>query len=184
MSVFVANEQADHPVDEPALARLARLVMEAEGVEESELSILLVDATVMSQLNGRFMGEARPTDVLAFPIDGPVPASGPPGGPVGPRGFSDERAAGHDDEDLDDDVDDDEADDDAPWLLGDVVLCPSYAAAQARQAGQGLAAELELLTVHGILHLCGFDHAEPEDEQAMTARTNELLTAWRQGARA
>jgi probable rRNA maturation factor len=179
VSVFLANEQADHPVDEQALARLARLVMDAEGVEESEVSLLLVDRSVMTELNGRHMGEARPTDVLAFPIDGPSPASGPPEGPVGPRGFAGDRLAGEDD----DDFDDEEEDDDAPWLLGDVVLCPAYAAEQARAAGQSLAAELELLCVHGILHLCGFDHDEPEDERAMRARTDELLARWRSGAR-
>jgi probable rRNA maturation factor len=176
VSVFLANEQADHKVDEPALARLARLVMDAEGVEESEVSLLLVNRAVMSDLNGRYMGEDGPTDVLAFPIDGPSPASGPPGGPVGPRGFASDRLAGDEDDDLD--LADDE-DDDAPWLLGDVVLCPAYAAEQARQAGQSLDAELELLTVHGILHLCGFDHGEPQEEQAMRARTDELLDRWR-----
>jgi probable rRNA maturation factor len=175
MSVFLANEQADHPVDEPALARLARLVMDAEGVEESEVSLLLVNRAVMSDLNGRYMGEDGPTDVLAFPIDGPSPASGPPDGPVGPRGFASDRLAGAEDDDLD--LADEE--DDAPWLLGDVVLCPAYAAEQARQAGQSLDAELELLAVHGILHLCGFDHAEPQEEQAMRARTDELLDRWR-----
>ena len=180
MSVFVANEQADHPVDEPALARLARLVMDAEGVEESEVSLLLVDRTVMADLNGRYMDEDRPTDVLAFPIDGPSPASGPPDGPSGPRGLAGERLA----DDEDDDVDpDDEEDDDAPWLLGDVVLCPAYAAEQAGRAGQSLEAELELLTVHGILHLCGFDHAEPDEERTMRARTEELLARWRGGRR-
>jgi probable rRNA maturation factor len=176
MSVFLANEQADHPVDEPALARLARLVMDAEGVEESEVSLLLVNRAVMTDLNGRYMGEDGPTDVLAFPIDGPSPASGPPEGPVGPRGFASDRLAGDEDDDLD--LADDE-DDDAPWLLGDVVLCPAYAAEQAHQAGQSLEAELELLTVHGILHLCGFDHAEPQEEQAMRTRTDELLDRWR-----
>ena len=182
MSVFVANEQADHPADEEGLARLARLTMEAEGVDESEVSILLVDAQVMTQLNNRYMGEDRPTDVLAFPIDGPSPASGPPGGPAGPRGFASDRYADSPDGDLDD-LEDEDEDDDAPWLLGDVVLCPSYAAEQARRAGQSLAAELELLTVHGILHLCGFDHADPEEEREMRARTEELLAKWRAEAR-
>ncbi len=179
MSVFVANEQAEQPVDEEGLARLARLAMEAEGVEESEVSILLVDKNVMTQLNHRYMGEDQPTDVLAFPIDGPSPASGPPGGPAGPRGFAADRYG----DDLGNELDEEEDDDDAPWLLGDVVLCPTYAAGQARRAGQGLDAELELLTVHGILHLCGFDHADPEDEREMRSRTEELLARWRAEAR-
>jgi probable rRNA maturation factor len=180
VSVFVANEQIDQPVDEESLARLARLAMEGEGVEESEISILLVERDVMTQLNERYMGEGRPTDVLAFPIDGPSPASGPPEGPVGPRGFAADRYGDGADADLDDE--DDEEDDDAPWLLGDIVLCPSYAAEQARRAGQTLSAELELLTVHGILHLCGFDHADPEEEREMRARTEELLSRWRSEA--
>ncbi len=178
MSVFLANEQADYRVDEPALTRLAGLVMDAEGVEESEVSVLLVDRAVMTDLNGRYMGENGPTDVLAFPIDGPSPASGPPEGPSGPRGFAADRLGDRDDED-----DLDEEDDDAPWLLGDIVLCPAYAAEQASRNGQSLAAELELLTVHGILHLCGFDHADADEEQAMRARTNELLARWRAGER-
>jgi probable rRNA maturation factor len=178
MSVFLANEQADYRVDEPALTWLARLVMDAEGVEESEVSLLLVDRTVMTDLNERYMGEDRPTDVLAFPIDGPSPASGPPEGPSGPRGFAADRLGDREDED---DLNDE--DDDAPWLLGDIVLCPAYAAEQATRNGQSLTAELELLTVHGILHLCGFDHAEPDEEQAMKARTNELLARWRAGER-
>jgi probable rRNA maturation factor len=180
VSVFLANEQADHPVDEPALALLARLVMDAEGVEESEVSLLLVNRTVMTDLNARYMGEDQPTDVLAFPIDGPSPASGPPGGPVGPRGFAGDRLAADED---DDELDPADEDDDAPWLLGDIVLCPAYAAEQAGRTGQSLEAELELLTVHGILHLCGFDHAEPDDQQAMQTRTDELLARWRSGVR-
>ena len=176
MSVYLANEQSQKAVDETGLVALARLVMESEGVEESEVSILVVDRTVMTELNSRFMGEERPTDVLAFPIDGPLPASGPPDGPVGPRGFAGERY-GMAGDDVDEDAEDE--DDDAPWMLGDIVLCPAYAAEQAARAGQTLAAELELLTVHGILHLCGFDHAEPDDEQLMRARTDELLANWR-----
>jgi probable rRNA maturation factor len=179
VSVFLANEQSQKAVDETGLVALARQVMASLGVEESEVSILVVDRTVMTELNARYMGEERPTDVLAFPIDGPLPASGPPDGPVGPRGFAGERPLADDD-----DPDDDEDDDDAPWLLGDVVLCPSYAAEQAARAGQTLAAELELLTVHGLLHLCGFDHAEPEEEELMRARTEALLAGWRGRAEA
>ena len=58
-----------------------------------------------------------------------------------------------------------------------------FDANQATRNGKSLTAELELLTVHGILHLCGFDHAEPDEERAMQARTNELLARWRAGER-
>jgi probable rRNA maturation factor len=64
-------------------------------------------------------------------------------------------------------------------VLGDLVLCPAVAAAQAVTAGHTTDAELELLTVHGILHLLGYDHAEPEEHQVMFGLQDELLAAWR-----
>jgi len=60
-------------------------------------------------------------------------------------------------------------------LLGDVVLCPQVAERQARTAGHSSAEELLLLTTHGILHLLGFDHAEPEQEKEMFALQRRLL---------
>jgi probable rRNA maturation factor len=54
-----------------------------------------------------------------------------------------------------------------PGLLGDVVLCPEVAQAQAEAAGHSLDEELYTLTAHGILHLLGFDHAEPDEEREM-----------------
>ncbi len=62
-----------------------------------------------------------------------------------------------------------------PGLLGDVVLCPEVAADQARSAGHAVAEELLLLTTHGILHLLGYDHAEPEERDEMFALQRELL---------
>jgi len=60
-------------------------------------------------------------------------------------------------------------------LLGDVVLCPEVAAQQARTAGHSTAEELLLLTTHGLLHLLGYDHAEPEEEKEMFALQRRLL---------
>ena len=59
-----------------------------------------------------------------------------------------------------------------PRVLGDVVICPTVAAAQAPA---GVAAELSLLVVHGVLHVLGHDHATPEDERAMWAKQSALL---------
>ena len=66
-----------------------------------------------------------------------------------------------------------------PGMLGDVVICPEVAAEQGVEAGHGLAAELELLLTHGILHLLGHDHAEPEEHARMFGLQDELLAAWR-----
>lgn len=70
--------------------------------------------------------------------------------------------------------------DQGPGLVGDVVLCPDYAARQAAEAGHGLQEELELLTVHGILHLLGYDHREDEEREMMFNLQGELLTKWRE----
>ena len=64
-------------------------------------------------------------------------------------------------------------------ILGDLMLCPSVAERQATTAGHSTDAELELLTVHGILHLLGYDHAEPEEHAEMFGLQDELLATWR-----
>jgi len=65
-----------------------------------------------------------------------------------------------------------------PGVLGDIVLCPAFARAQAAAAGRTLDGELAFLTVHGTLHLIGHDHATPEDYDAMFALQDELLSGW------
>jgi probable rRNA maturation factor len=65
-----------------------------------------------------------------------------------------------------------------PGLLGDVVLCPDVARRQAKQAGHSAEDELHLLTTHGILHLLGYDHAEPEEEKEMFDLQRQLLADW------
>ncbi|WP_061962376.1 rRNA maturation RNase YbeY [Demequina flava] len=60
-------------------------------------------------------------------------------------------------------------------LLGDIVVCPSVAARQAQAAGHTAEEEMLLLTTHGILHLLGYDHVEPEEEKEMFALQRRLL---------
>ena len=67
-----------------------------------------------------------------------------------------------------------------PGLLGDVVLCPAVARRQAATAGHSEVAELQLLTTHGILHLLGYDHAEPAQEREMFGLQDRLLAQWRE----
>jgi probable rRNA maturation factor len=66
-------------------------------------------------------------------------------------------------------------------VLGDIVLCPSVAAAQAAKAGHATEEELLLLTTHGILHLLGYDHAEPEEEKEMFELQRQLLLTFLAG---
>lgn len=164
-SVFGVDEQSDVDVDVTRWVSLAEHVLaDAKVRPGAELSLLFVDETNMAELNERHMGASGPTDVLAFPIDDDPIEQGrwPDNGTSGP----DRPAA---------------MPDDFPILLGDVVICPARAAAQAAEhAGSAhhtgtVEDELALLVVHGILHVMGMDHAEPEETEAMQARERDLL---------
>lgn len=63
-------------------------------------------------------------------------------------------------------------------VLGDVVICPAVAARQGKQAGHSMEVELRLLLTHGILHLLGHDHAEPDEHKAMFGLQAQLLALW------
>ena len=72
-----------------------------------------------------------------------------------------------------------EGEEPVPGVLGDIVLCPSFARAQASAAGRTLDEELQFLTTHGTLHLIGYDHATQEEYDAMFALQDRLLEGWR-----
>ena len=63
-------------------------------------------------------------------------------------------------------------------ILGDVVLCPAVAARQGEQAGHSMEVELRLLLTHGVLHLLGHDHEEPDEHKVMFGLQAELLAQW------
>ena len=156
MSIEILNESGAE-VDVSDLAGLSRFVMDRMRVHpQAELCIKIVDEATIAELNHRWMGKEGPTDVLAFPMD--------------------ELRPGLVDEDPEEGV------------LGDLVLCHEVAARQAAEArdkgqrGYGTDDEVDLLTVHGILHLLGYDHAEPEEHREMFGLQARLLAEW-QGAR-
>ena len=159
VTVFVADEQNQQPVDVARWSLLAEQVLAAEGVQgEAELSVLFVDRPTIATLNHDFMEADGPTDVLSFPIDGELAQSGrwpDEGGPGPDRAFGDP--------------------DDLPLLLGDIVICPDVAAANAPDHAGSLDDELALLVVHGLLHLLGLDHGDPDELVAMQARERDLL---------
>ena len=158
VQVYGADEQHAAPVDVGRWVELAREVLIAEGVRgEAELSLLFVDEGTIVDLNRRFMEAEGPTDVLAFPIDDPVEAGRwPDAGTAGPDREDPEPA-------------------DLPLLLGDVVVCPAVAERQAPEHAGSYDDELALLVVHGVLHVLGHDHAEPDETAAMQARERDLL---------
>lgn len=66
-----------------------------------------------------------------------------------------------------------------PGILGDVIICPQVAERQATEAGHSVQAELDVLCTHGILHLLGYDHAEPEEHKEMFGLQARLLDGFR-----
>lgn len=170
MSIEIANESGVE-VDSEVIVAVARHTLTQMGVNPlAELSVLLVDADYMAVLNHQWMGKEGPTDVLAFPMD---EQSGIDHGPSEAVSI--------------------------PNLLGDIVLCPEVAVAQAAKYGSpdpgmravdnidgvrsvdghyGMADEITMLTIHGVLHLLGYDHAEPEEEREMFALQAKLLDSW------
>lgn len=148
MSIEVSNESG-LDVSELELVSVARFVItELKVNPAAELSLVLVDTATMADLHMRWMDLPGPTDVMSFPMDEIEPGGRP------------------------------DALDPGPAMLGDVVLCPEFAADQATAAGHTLGQELALLTVHGVLHLLGYDHGEPEEEKEMFALQRKLLEDW------
>ena len=64
-----------------------------------------------------------------------------------------------------------------PGYLGDVIISVERAKAQAKEAGHSLSNELSLLTIHGVLHLLGYDHGEPAAKAKMWVAQNKILQA-------
>jgi probable rRNA maturation factor len=65
-----------------------------------------------------------------------------------------------------------------PGMLGDIVICPEFARADAAAAERSLDEHVQFLTVHGLLHLLGYDHATEEEYARMFALQDELLDSW------
>lgn len=145
-----AREDDQTAVPSPdRLRALVAFVLIAEGVVPMGVTISLIDEPAMHALNLEHMETDRPTDVLAFPLDGPEEAAESP---------------------------------EFPHLLGDLVLAPDYIARQASEHNKSTREELEMLVVHGTLHLLGYDHAEEEERRVMFGLTDDLLTQWKDAA--
>jgi len=69
-------------------------------------------------------------------------------------------------------------------IVGDIAMCPSFAAVQAADKGRSLDEELQFLMIHGFLHLIGHDHQEPDDEDRMFDLQDLILAEWLNEARA
>ena len=138
-------------VTEAWLEGVARRVLEAEGTPPCELSVTVTDDETVRSLNREYAGEDAVTDVLSFSQREGEEFAAPPN---------------------------------AAPPLGEVIIAYPQAARQAARpepvegrTDANVEAEVARLLIHGILHLLGYDHAEPEEQRRMRAREEELVSS-------
>lgn len=155
----------------PELHRVLRSALEAAGApSDASVSLTLAGDAELSALNETYMGKSGPTDVLSFPLLPPGRFPPHPGQAESLRHVSAAEAGFR-------------LPPGEPVHLGDIVVSVERAIDQARsgRGGQGSDRawapqdELRLLVTHGALHLCGWDHADPIEGDAMRAMERELL---------
>lgn len=155
MEVYVDYAHRAEEVRALPVEELVRFVLAAEEVPAAaEVSVSFVADEDIARLNEEFRGKSGSTDVLSFECDG------------ADDGFFFGMGA------------EACADADIPFELGDVVVAPDVARRQTEQFGTTFESEVTLLLVHGLLHLCGYDHIEDDDAEQMEARERELLGLW------
>jgi probable rRNA maturation factor len=148
--LVTVDERFAPEVEAEWIGRIAGRALESESVPAAELGVLVTDDDTVRRLNRDYAGEDAPTDVLSFSLQEGEEFVHPPEGP------------------------------DSVLRLGEVIISYPMAERQALEAGRPVRDELAHLLVHGILHLLGYDHAQPEEEQRMRARERALLgfDAW------
>ena len=152
-----------------AIARVAARALDAAGAPSpASIAVILSNDAELAELSEKHMGEPAPTDVLSFPLLTPSAYPPHPGQHAGTRTAKDTDFV-------------------LPpgrrQLLGDIVISVERATEQAASGRGGqtgdmrwsVADELRLLVVHGVLHVCGWDHADADERDAMRALENELL---------
>jgi probable rRNA maturation factor len=128
------------------------------GWSEGELSLTLVNDRAMVRLNRETFGRAGPTNVIAFPLDAASTPNEP--GAVQASRSPASRAS---------------LTTGPPVVLGEVVISLETTRRQARESGWPWPELLDFFLIHGILHLLGYDHDQPEEAARMDARAWELM---------
>ncbi|WP_371381725.1 rRNA maturation RNase YbeY [Sporomusa aerivorans] len=136
---------------EQMLTQVLNKASEVYGIEpQAEVSIVLADDDYVHQLNRQYRGKDRPTDVLSFAMN--------------------DHCAGEHEPDIA------EVPDDIEILLGDIIISLETASRQAEEYGHALERELAYLTVHGMLHLLGYDHEEEAERTEMRREEEHVLS--------
>ena len=128
------------------LQRLLDFTAKSEGISaETEMSVNFVDNNEIQELNRNYRQNDSPTDVISFAMQ--------------ETGEGEINIIGEE----------------MPVILGDIVISVDRAKEQAEEYGHTLEREISFLTIHGFLHLLGYDHLNEEDEKKMFAKQNEIL---------
>jgi probable rRNA maturation factor len=155
---MILNRQRTVRVAQPALESFLRRVRESLGLGRADVTVCLVSDAEIARMNESFRKKKGPTDVLSFPAvtrRRPVPLQARPkrkapvaaafrGGrsaPVPATGLRRGYFAP-----------------DTPGFLGDIAISPETARRNARKYGRTPSRELQILILHGVLHLLGYDH--------------------------
>ena len=150
MDIQISYDYRKEDLEKLPLEELTRFVLAREDKHcNTEVSISFVTDEAIAELNEKYRGKTGPTDVLSFECDG-----------------------------VDDDLSAMTLAEDPIFELGDVVIAPDVASRQTREFGTTFEEEISLLLVHGLLHLCGYDHVEDDEAEVMEKREAEILEAW------
>ena len=150
-SPHITQEIKTDAVDNARLRNIAAFAARHLGVAHFELDVTIVDAETMTRLNFEHRGLNTSTDVLSFPqtnFETPLQVGNTPS--LSPNGGP-------------------------PQVLGDVIISYDDAVANATRIGQSTDHEMAFLLIHGILHLCGHDHKDENQEKAMLTEQRQLM---------
>ena len=154
MEVHFNHDYRPEMTEPLPLDELALMVLRhEEAPENTEVSVSFVDDEEIARLNEEYRGKVGPTDVLSFECDG-----------------------------LFDEMEDSEGEGAEVFELGDIVIAVDVVERQAGGYGNTFEQEVSLMLVHGLLHLCGYDHIEDDEAEEMEALQTELLAAWAERA--
>lgn len=149
MEILIDYRYREEDLASLPLEELCRFILQQEEKpESSEVSVSFVDDEEIAELNEEYRGKIGPTDVLSFECDN----------------IEDEMSGFGIEEDI--------------YELGDIVIAVDVAERQTKEFGTTFEEEITLLMVHGLLHLCGYDHIEDDEAEVMEAREAQLIAAW------
>ena len=147
MDIQINYDYRKEDLEKLPLHELTQFVLAREDKPfNTEVSISFVTDEAIAELNERYRHKEGPTDVLSFECDG-----------------------------VDDDLSAMTLAEDPVFELGDVIIAPDVASRQMREFGTTFEEEISLLLVHGLLHLCGYDHIEDDEAEVMEKREAEIL---------